>query len=74
MEELQRVFNEVETKVTEGNESSVALAVVVTEDGGFISYKGTTIALAAALIQRPDLLDVLKAAVYVAEVYNESNE
>ena len=74
MEELQRVFNEVETKVTEGNESSVALAVVVTEEGGFISYKGTTIALAAVLIQKPDLLDVLKAAVNVAEAYNESNE
>lgn len=74
MEELQRVFNEVETKVTEGNESSVALAVVVTEDGGFISYKGTTIALAAVLIQKPDLLDVLKSAVNVADAFNESNE
>ena len=74
MEDLQRVFNEVETKVTEGNESSVALAVVVTEEGGFISYKGTTIALAAVLIQKPDLLDVLKAAVNVADAYNESNE
>ena len=74
MEDLQRVFNEVETKVTEGNESSVALAVVVTEEGGFISYKGTTIALAAVLIQKPDLLDVLKAAVNVADAYKESNE